>query len=56
MIVGAARVSMSRRVCWAATALLAQPPIGPAAERWARDYFISLKSGRLHIQREPLPQ
>ena len=29
---------------------------GPAAERRARDYFISLKSGRLSIQREPLPQ
>jgi hypothetical protein len=29
---------------------------GPAAERRARDYFISLKSGRLRIQREPLPQ
>ena len=27
-----------------------------AAERRARDYFISLKSGRLSIQREPLPQ
>ena len=29
---------------------------GPAAERRARDYFISLKSGRLSIQREPLPR
>ena len=29
---------------------------GPAAERRARDYFASLKSGRLKIQREPLPQ
>jgi hypothetical protein len=29
---------------------------GPAAERRARDYFTSLKSGRLSIQREPLPQ
>ena len=29
---------------------------GPAAERRARDYFNSLKSGRLSIQREPLPQ
>ena len=28
----------------------------PAAERQACDYFISLKSGRLRIQREPLPQ
>jgi hypothetical protein len=28
----------------------------PAAERRARDYFISLKSGRLSIQREPFPQ
>ena len=29
---------------------------GPAAEKRARDYFISLKSGRLRIQREHLPQ
>ena len=29
---------------------------GPAAEGRARDYFMSLKSGRLSIQREPLPQ
>jgi|SRR3954469_8813115 hypothetical protein len=29
---------------------------GPASERRARDYFASLKSGRLKIQREPLPQ
>jgi hypothetical protein len=29
---------------------------GPAAERRARDYFISLKSGRLSIHREPLRQ
>jgi hypothetical protein len=29
---------------------------GPAAERRARDYFISLKSGRLSIQRETHPQ
>jgi hypothetical protein len=29
---------------------------GPASERRARDYFVSLKSGRLKIQREPLPQ
>ena len=29
---------------------------GPAAERRARDYFTSLKSGHLSIQREPLPQ
>jgi transposase-like protein len=29
---------------------------GPAAERRARDYFISLQSGRLSVQREPLPQ
>jgi hypothetical protein len=29
---------------------------GPAAERRARDYYNSLKSGRLSIKREPLPQ
>jgi hypothetical protein len=29
---------------------------GPASERRARDYFASLKSGRLKIQTEPLPQ
>jgi hypothetical protein len=29
---------------------------GPAAERRARDYFASLKSGHLRIPREPLPQ
>ena len=29
---------------------------GPAAERRARDYFNSLKSGRLSIKREPLPR
>ena len=29
---------------------------GPAAEGRARDYFMSLKYGRLSIQREPLPQ
>ena len=29
---------------------------GPASERRARDYFASLKSGRLKIQRESLPQ
>jgi hypothetical protein len=29
---------------------------GPAAERRARDYYNSLKSGRLSIPREPLPQ
>ena len=29
---------------------------GPAAERRARDYFTSLQSGRLSIQREPLPR
>jgi hypothetical protein len=29
---------------------------GPAGERRARDYFASLKSGRLKIQRQPLPQ
>jgi hypothetical protein len=29
---------------------------GPASERRARDYFASLKSGRLKIQRDPLPQ
>jgi hypothetical protein len=29
---------------------------GPAAERRVRDYFISLKSGCLSIQREPLSQ
>ena len=28
----------------------------PAAERRARNYFISLKSGHLSIQREPLPR
>jgi hypothetical protein len=28
---------------------------GPASERRARDYFASLKSGRLKIQREPVP-
>jgi hypothetical protein len=28
---------------------------GPAAESRARDYFTSLKSGRLSIRREPLP-
>jgi hypothetical protein len=29
---------------------------GPASEKLAREYFASLKSGRLTIQREPLPQ
>ena len=29
---------------------------GPASEKRARDYFASLKSGRLEILRDPLPQ
>jgi hypothetical protein len=29
---------------------------GPASERRARDYFASLKSGRLKILRDPAPQ
>jgi hypothetical protein len=29
---------------------------GPASERRARDYFACRKSGRLKIQRAPLPQ
>ena len=29
---------------------------GPASEKRARDYFASLKSGRLEILKDPLPQ